>query len=269
MGILHTESQTNPSFSKIDSSGTDPNRYSNMYLEQKTPYFNESAGTNESKSWLPKIKTNVGTAERIVMIIAGSYLLYRALSSNKKNLSQTITGGTMLARGATGYCPAYAVMGSKKKNSPSSNVNIRTSLLINRPVSEVYEFWRNLENLPKFMSHLEYVREIDEITSEWKAVGPAGLGSLSWKAQILMDEEDRMLSWQSLPESTIHNAGKVVFRDTGDNWTEVDVVISYHAPLGTAGEATAKLLNPLFKKMVKHDIRAFKNFMETGELSSN
>jgi uncharacterized membrane protein len=264
MGITHNDSNDN-SFSKIDSSGTDPNRYSNMYLQQKTDYFNESGG-QKSKSIIPKLKANVGKAERILMIVAGSYLLYKALSGPRKNLKQSIAGGTMLARGASGYCPAYAVMGAKKKNSPSSNVNIRTSMLVNRPVHEVYSFWRKLENLPKFMSHLATVNEVDEITSEWKAVGPAGLGSLSWRAQILMDEENRMLSWQSLPDSTIHNAGKVVFREAGINRTEIDVVISYHAPLGTAGEATAKLLNPIFKKMVKHDIRGFKKFMETGEV---
>ncbi len=112
------------------------------------------------------------------------------------------------------------------------------------------------------MKHLESVNEVNRITSEWKAKGPGGIGHISWKANILMDEKDKMLSWHSLPESTIDNAGKVYFRDRGNNSTEVDVTISYHAPLGIAGEAAARILNPLFAKMVESDIESLKSYLE-------
>ncbi|MBF6608185.1 MAG: DUF2892 domain-containing protein [Flavobacterium sp.] len=226
------------------------------------PYFQKSSG--KKKSIIPGVDINVGKWERIAMVAAGSYLLYRALTANKKNVPESIAGGTMLLRGISGYCPAYAALSSEGKSS-SSNVNIRTSMTINRPVYEVYDYWRNLENLPTFMSHLDKVNEIDNITSEWRAKGPAGIGRISWKAQILMDEENRMLSWQSLPDSTIHNAGKVVFKENGANSTELDVTISYHAPLGKAGEAAAKMLNPLFEGIVEDDINSFKEFMEKGQ----
>lgn len=253
----NSNSTTKP-FSKIDASGTDPNRYSNSYLEAEMPYYEKSAGASNTFAGL---EVNVSKWERIVMIAAGSYLLYRAFSQKEKNIPEGIAGGTMLARGISGHCPAYAAMALNDKTD-NQNVNIRESVTINKPVSEVYSYWRNLENLPTFMKHLEKVEELDNITSLWKAKGPAGIGSISWKAQILMDEENEMISWHSLPESTINNAGKVVFKEVGTNKTQVDVTISYRAPLGKTGETAAKLVNPLFENIVKSDIQNLKSHLE-------
>lgn len=251
-------SNSTKQFSKIDASGTDPNRYSNSYLEAEMPYYDRSSGESNTFGGL---HINVSNWERIVMIAAGSYLLYRALSQKEKNIPEGIAGGTMLARGISGHCPAYAALNINGEAS-NQNVNIRESVTINKPVSEVYAFWRQLENLPSFMEHLEKVEELNNITSLWKAKGPAGIGSVSWKAQILMDEKNEMISWQSLPESTINNAGKVVFKEVGANKTEIDVTITYRAPLGKAGEAAAKLVNPLFENIVKNDIKNLKTHLE-------
>ncbi|MFY0483884.1 YgaP-like transmembrane domain [Flavobacterium sp. PLA-1-15] len=254
-----TEDKRN--FSKRDTSGTDPNRYANFSVEdaQKTMHSKDTCN-----SLIPGIEANVSTIERILMVAAGGYLLYSGLSGKNKNITQSIAGTTMLARGITGYCPVYDAVG-KGGRMKSTNVNIRTSVSINKPVAEVYTFWRNLENLPMFMQHLESVVEKDKVTSHWTASGPGGIGKISWDAHILMDEKNKMLSWHSLPDSTVDNAGKVLFKDNGAGGTELDVTISYHAPLGVAGEAAAKLLNPFFERMVKSDIQSLKTFLEIGE----
>jgi len=252
-------------FSKRDTTGTDPNRYANFSVEDAEKVIHQPSTSN---SLIPGVATNVGTIERILMVAAGGYLLYSGLSGKNKSVAQSIAGTTMLARGISGYCPVYDAVGKGGKMK-SSNVNIRTSVNINKPVEEVYAFWRNLENLPKFMQHLESVVEKDKITSHWTASGPGGIGKLSWDAHILMDEKGKMLSWHSLPDSTVDNAGKILFKENGSGGTELDVTISYHAPLGVAGEAAAKLLNPFFERMVKSDIQSLKTYMEIGENEKN
>ena len=209
-----------------------------------------------------KLKTNVSTLERIAMITSGGYLLYKGLSEEKKNITKIGTGGTMLLRGLSGYCPIYDAV-DHLKNDKASNVNIRVNSIINKPISEVYAFWRDFENFPKFMTHLESVKPLNYTTSKWTAKGPGGIGKLTWKAEIVKDEKERLISWNSLPDSSIKNAGKVVFRPTG-NGTEIIVTISYHAPLGVAGESAAKLLNPYFEKLVKDDIMNFKTYLESN-----
>jgi uncharacterized membrane protein len=253
--------------SKVDHSGTDPNRYGGYYSQQQAERLASIKRNENSNSLIPGLEANVSTLERILMVAAGSYLMYSALAGKKKKIAQGIAAGGMLARGISGYCPVYDLTNDHGGKFKSSNVNIRTSIEIDKPVDEVYSFWRQLENLPKFMKHLESVNQIDKITSVWKAKGPAGIGSVSWKAQILMDEKNKLLSWHSLPESTIDNAGKIYFKDLGGS-TEIDVTISYHAPLGIAGETAAKWLNPLFEKMVRNDIESLKSYLETGDASA-
>jgi uncharacterized membrane protein len=223
----------------------------------------------EAKTFTPtqvqkksKLKTNVSTLERIAMITSGTYLLYKGLSEEKKNIVKIGSGGTMLLRGLSGYCPIYDAV-DHLKNDKASNVNIRINSVINKPISEVYSFWRDFENLPKFMSHLESVRPLSYTTSKWTAKGPGGIGKLSWIAEIIKDEKDRLISWNSLPGSSVKNAGKVVFRPSGEG-TEIIVTISYHAPLGIAGEGAAKLLNPYFEKIVKDDLINFKTYLESN-----
>lgn len=206
---------------------------------------------------------NVSAFERILMTAAGSYLLYRGLAQEKKNLTQITSGGAMLARGISGYCPVYSAVGHLK-NDKGSNVNIRTSIVINKPIAEVYAFWRNLENLPKFLNHLESVKTLNSTQSQWTAKGPAGIGSLSWNAEIIKDQKEKLLSWQSMDGAPIKNFGKVLFKAVG-NSTEIDVTISYRAPMGIAGQAAAKLLNPIFSKIVLDDISGFKSYLETKQ----
>lgn len=251
-------------FSKYDVSGTDPNRYASVSNTKEADSYLHKG----KKSIIPGLRVNVGKTERLLMIAAGTYLLYRALKKkDDKKIMEGITAGTMLLRGITGYCPAYDIMDNTKALK-GKNVSLTTSMTVNKPVDEVYNAWRQLENLPLFMKHLNSVNVIDSTTSEWKAKIPGGIGTVNWKAEILMDKPNELLSWHSLPNSTIDNAGKVRFTDNGTS-TNIEVTLSYHAPLGKAGELTAKLLTPMFKNMLQKDIEGFKEYIENGTVATS
>ena len=141
------------------------------------------------QSILPK--KNISTTERILMVAGGAYFLYKILSKKDKSTAKTTLAGSMLVRGLTGYCPVYQAVDAYK-NTSTSNVNIRVTGIVNRPILQVYAFWRNLENLPKFMNHLDSVTTIDTKTSEWTAKGPFGVGTVTWKAEIVKDEKDKL-----------------------------------------------------------------------------
>lgn len=219
--------------------------------------------SKQNQSSKSLLKNNVSKLERVLMVTSGAYLLYNALSKENKSITQAGAGGAMLLRGISGYCPIYDAA-DHLMHYKASNINIRVNSVINKPVNEVYAFWRNLENLPKFMNHLDSVRPASSTISEWTAKGPGGIGKISWNAEIIRDEKDKLLSWNSIEGSSIKNAGKVVFKPKGKA-TELDVTISYHAPLGIAGESAAKLLNPYFEKLVKDDISNLKVYLETNQ----
>lgn len=209
-----------------------------------------------------KFNPNVSKSERIISFLTGSYILYDALAKKKKSLPEAVLAGYLMFRGTTGYCSVYNAIGKTKPDNRSRNVNIQVTLKVDKPRQEVYAFWRQLENLPLFMEHLEMVNSIDENISVWEAKIPGGIGHIRWRSEIVKEIPNEFLGWQSLPDSNIENAGKVEFRDTEDFGTELHVVISYHAPWGIPGEGMARAFNPLFKKMVEDDVRNFKDFIE-------
>lgn len=217
---------------------------------------------------------NVGQTERMINVGLGAFLLSSGLGNLTrhpiKGLLRTLVGGALLYRGVSGHCPVYASMGKTKGVSHTQAINIRTGLIVNRAKDEVYAFWRKLENLPLFMKHLASVTEIDAKHSHWEADVPGGIGRVKWNAEIVKEEEGQLIGWQSIPNSTINNAGKVTFKEAlGGQGTELEVVISYHPPAGDLGAGIAKWLNPLLEKMVRQDIMNFKDYIETKHQPSS
>lgn len=223
---------------------------------------------NEFPENMAKLSTNVGPTERVLSVAGGALLLFNIISNKKSNLLQTFAGTYLLLRGVTGFCLAYERLGKRELDFRAPNVNIRTSVTVNRPRDQVYAFWRRLENLPLFMEHLKAVQVLDETRSEWTAALVGGAGTISWRSEIVKDDPGDTLSWHSLPGSSIENSGKVRFSDAWNAGTLVDIVISYHAPLGLLGEKAGRLLNPFFEKMVEQDIRNFKRYIETSAITS-
>jgi uncharacterized membrane protein len=217
-----------------------------------------------------KLSVNVGKIERIVSIIGGSLLIYQSMATDKKSLQlpAALGGLYLFARGATGHDTFYSLAGKHKLADTVKNINIITTVTVNRPRVEVYNFWRKLSNLPLFMQHLEQVEVVDDKHSHWRAKVPGHLGTIEWDAEIVKEIEGELLGWSSLPGATIHNAGKVEFRDINGYGTELHVVITYRAPFGDVGEGLASLLNQIVKKMIIKDVKGFKRYIEAGDIAT-
>lgn len=210
---------------------------------------------------------NISKDERIVSVLGGLALASVALRNIKqpRNIIMLLGGAYLLVRGATGYCSLNSKLKRNVVYKKASAIQISNVLTINKPRSEVYAFWRKLENLPRFMRHLANVMQIDEKRSHWTAVMPRGLGRISWQAEITDDRPDEYIAWNSLQGSLIDNAGSVVFKDAAEG-TEVTAVISYRLPAGDAGALAAKLVNPYAEQLIRDDLHRFKSIIETGKV---
>jgi uncharacterized membrane protein len=145
-------------------------------------------------------------------------------------------------------------------------IRVKKSITINRPVNEVYAFWHNFENLPRFMSHLEAVHVTGINRSHWKAKAPAGR-SVEWNAEVTQDVPNERISWRSQDDADIPNSGTVEFRFApGDRGTEVHVELYYQSPAGKVGVTLAKMFGEEPGIQVADDLRALKQVLETGEV---
>jgi uncharacterized membrane protein len=145
-------------------------------------------------------------------------------------------------------------------------IRTKRSITVRRPVEEVYAFWRNFENLPRFMRHLESVTVLDERRSHWKALAPAGQ-TVEWDAETTDDVPNERIAWRSLPGARVYNAGEVRFQPApGGRGTELRVTLEYDPPFGKLGSKVAMLFREEPGQQVADDLRHFKQVMETGEI---
>ena len=141
------------------------------------------------------------------------------------------------------------------------------AITIYRPVSEVYSYWRNLENLPRFMEHLEEVQVTDRFHSHWVARGPLGV-HVEWDAEIINDIPPTLLSWKSVGQADVISAGSVRFKPAGEHATQVYVKLQYDPLAGKLGATVAWLVGEDPQHQIAGDLRRFKQLLETGEIST-
>ena len=250
------------------------------------------ANTNQSKSIgeiLTNTETNVNPVERLISATAGGALLAYGLKKGGVFGSLlSVVGSGVALRGVTGHCQVYDAMGidrsgidpatkmaltarsAKKSNTwndgmLSGKVHVTKSLTINKSPAELYNFWHNFENLPKFMEHLESVKVTGDKTSHWKAKAPLGQ-SVEWDAETTSDIENVRIGWRSLEGATVPNSGVVEFLPTSNRGTEVRVSLTYEAPGGVFGAMFAKLFGEEPSQQVYGDLYRFKSLMESGEV---
>jgi uncharacterized membrane protein len=145
-----------------------------------------------------------------------------------------------------------------------AGIHVEEAVTVSRPASEVFRFWRNFENLPRFMNHLRAVSQREAGISHWVARGPAGM-NVEWDARIINEIDGRLIAWQSLEGSEVSTAGSINFRET-PRGTEVRVNLQYNPPAGKLGAAVARLLGEEPSVQIHEDLRRFKQLIETGEI---
>jgi len=150
--------------------------------------------------------------------------------------------------------------------SGDRGIHVREAMRIDKPISEVYAFWRQLENLPRVLTHLEQVTELGNGRSHWIARGPAGMG-VEWDAEIINEVENQVIGWRSLAGSDVVTAGSVSFDTAREGRsTQVSVHLQYAPPAGKAGAMIATLFGREPSQTIREDLRQLKQLLEAGEI---
>jgi uncharacterized membrane protein len=212
----------------------------------------------DAESWLA-----LGTGAALLMIAASRRSVVGACL--------VLSAAPLLYRGITGRWPDV-MNGHGERDSTRAalagerGVHVRESVRLEMPVADVYRFWRRLENLPRFMAHLDRVTETPEGRSHWVAAGPAGL-AVEWDAEIINEVDNQVIGWRSLPGSDVVTAGSVNFDTAREGRsTQVSVHLQYAPPAGKAGALVASLFGREPSQTIREDLRHFKQLLEAGEI---
>lgn len=236
---------------------------------------------------------NVADVERVGSVAVGAALVaYGLRRRDGVGVLTAILGGAFLTRGASGHCLVYDALGVSTGDAEpvldaprqrgitgrAATVNARRaiklerSVTIERPRAELYAFWREFANLPRFMEHLISVRVDSPERSHWVAKAPSGK-RVEWDAEIVNDVPNAIIAWKTVGEPDIANAGAVNFSDApGDRGTIVRVTLDYEPPGGRVGAMLApfaRLFGEEPDRQVREDLRKFKQLMETGAITTS
>jgi uncharacterized membrane protein len=216
-------------------------------------------------------EVNVKHEDRLLSVAAGASLALLGLKIRGLTGLGLIGAGFMLAkRGYTGHCQINAMIGrntaeaAKPMAYHERGIHVDVGVTVAKPRDELFAFWRNFENLPKFMKHVEAVQVLDDKRSHWVVKAPAGQ-TAEWDAEIINEEPNRLIAWRSLGGATVDNAGSVLFEDAADGrGTDVRVVLDYIPPGGAVGKAVAMLFGEAPELTVREDLNRFKRLAESG-----
>jgi len=219
----------------------------------------DARSDNDRENLAPDLDDNVFNLARILSVTAGGALaIYGLTRRSKTGAALAAAGGYLVYSGVSGE---YPLLGQN-----AGPIEVMHSVTIQRPVEEVFAFWRDLGNLPRFLRHLTRVDQRDERRSHWVARGPAGT-RFEWDAEIVFEQPNSHLAWQSVAGSEIGNAGTVLFSPApGDRGTEVIVTLEYDAPGGKLGSFAARLFGEDPQETIREDLRRMKSLLETGEI---
>ncbi len=248
-----------------------------MTVTQKNELGTNNAVETASQGVVHDI--NMSQQERIVSLISGGAMTVFGLS--RRNLVGTLLallGGEAIYSGVTGHSHLYQALGLNSAITGWSDmvsvphdqgIHLRKAVLINKSPEELYAFWRNFENLPRFMDHIDSVTVTDNKHSHWVAKAPAGM-KVEWDAEIINEIPNELIAWRSLDGAQVPNAGSVRFiRAPYGRGTELKVQLEYAPPAGKVGAMVARMFGENPEQQIREDLRHFKQIMESGEFATN
>lgn len=218
---------------------------------------------NKQQNTPTQTGSNISDTERWASLIGGGALVLLGLRQGSLRGALTaLAGGGLAYHGAMGQNSLQETVGMNQ------GIKVEKTVTIGKPVEELYRFWHDFENLPRFMKHLEQVKVYDGKRSHWVASAPLG-AKVEWDANIINDQENHLIAWASVEGADVDNSGFVRFQPaTGGRGTEVKVVLEYNIPGGVISAAIAKLFGEEPEQQIGDDLRRFKMLMETGEIAT-
>jgi uncharacterized membrane protein len=204
------------------------------------------------EKWSPTTRWMIG--------LSGAALtLYGARRKGIFRTAIGIAGLGMLARGLTNI-PMRRIVGV---GAGRRAVNIQKTFNIAAPVEQLFEFWSNCENFPRFMSNVREVRNLGEGRSHWIVAGPKGV-SVEWDVVLVEKIPNQVLAWRTVPGAPVEHAGMIRFDPSPDGTTRVDIKMSYNLPAGALGDVVASLFGADPKGEMDADLMRMKTMIETG-----
>jgi len=104
-------------------------------------------------------------------------------------------------------------------------IDLRMTVVVERPIHEVFEFCRDFQNFPEVVNLLMEVDDSQDGRSRWTVRSPSG-EAITWDATVTKYVPNSVIAWQSVPGSAVYAGGTMRFFPLSARDTRVDVVLT-------------------------------------------
>ncbi|MEA5500454.1 SRPBCC family protein [Limnoraphis robusta Tam1] len=227
---------------------------------------------DSNRSQQPSENT-AGDTERWASLVGGSALVLMGLKQRSlRGILMSLVGGGLVFQGAKNQSTVKQVqqkLDEATEANKDQRISVEKTVIIDKPAEELYNYWRNFENLPTFTDYLQSVTVYDEQRSHWVAKTPVIDTPIEWDALVVNDCLNELIAWTSVEGADIDHSGFVRFRPaTGGRGTEVKVVMEYNPPGGAMTANIAKLFGAEPEQQLGQMLSRFKQLMEAGEIAT-
>lgn len=223
----------------------------------------------------PAERKNIGSLERILSVALGAVALLEGIRrGGLPGVVGSLGGSALLYRGASGHCGIYERLGINRCHGNRASllsrdgIEVFETITINRSPEEVYRYWKDFQNLPKFMKHLSRVDVREDGITHWVVTGPAGK-TIEWNARIIAELPNELIAWETLPGGDVESKGSVRFEAApGGRGTILKVLFMIRPPYGKLGLLAARLFRKAPEEQLKEDLRRLRQLLEAGEVAT-
>lgn len=212
--------------------------------------------------------SNMNSSDYFPLLGGGALLLFGLSRQSLRGLLMAALGGGLVYRQLQkqDVLPFQSMTTTLSSDGQSRQlVELEETIVVHQPITDVFDFWSDFQNFPRFMDHIKSVQKLDDKLSHWEAFIPFTDQTISWDAEIIETRSNELIRWRSIADSDIYNEGTVRFkRLPNDAGTQVHARICYRPPAGMIGKIAAQFLNNIPQNFVRSDMERFRRLIENN-----
>ena len=150
----------------------------------------------------------------------------------------------------------------EKAGDRRRRVSFKSVIDVERPVAEVFAFFKNFENFAHVMGGIRSVIDYEDGRSRWEVYTPSG-GTLEWDAVVTKYVPNSVIAWESVPRSAVETTGLVRFKPLAPNWTRLEIAFTYRPARTDFSDAVHSLLAPRATRRLRADLERARSYIES------
>jgi uncharacterized membrane protein len=210
-----------------------------------------------SDAILPAGSARTVNVKHVAAAVVGG-ALFGARARGRLGLFARLAGVALLAAAAEPLVERRVIGAGERRRS----LALRESIEIDKPVSDVFEFFKNFENFARIIGAIHSVVDYEDGLSHWEAYTTSG-ELVSWDAVVTKYVPNSVIAWESVAGGPVESTGLIRFAPVSATRTRLNFELTYRAAPSGLGDAMRALVTPAPVEQLRADLEHARFYIES------